>query len=200
MTGGAPVARIFALLHRNEALMPTSQQLERETRASRERLSQTIDELKTRLAPSSMMDEATAYLRRAVDQPVVADAPSKSSRYALPLALVGAGLAWLAVEAGRAERERNRRERLAAASGATMVTEEDEVAAIAPAVLDPDLETMNRAMDRRVASGPLQSTAEAIEPHTAAPEQNREFTAVETVIVAPAPLSEEEKQEQRSFP
>ena len=92
--------------------MPTSEQLERETRASRERLSRTIDELKARLAPASIVDEATAYLRHATEEPLVAQAPVKTSRYALPLMLVGAGLAWLAVEARRAEKEREVREAL----------------------------------------------------------------------------------------
>jgi len=92
--------------------MPTSEELARQARATREELSRTLDELRVRLAPGSLMDEATAFLSRANEEPLIADAPRQRSRYALPLALVGAGLAWLPIEARR-ESER-RQERLPA--------------------------------------------------------------------------------------
>ena len=84
--------------------MPTSQELARQARATREQLSQTLDELRLRLAPNSLMDVATAYLTRTNEEPLISEAPRQRSRYALPLALVGAGLAWLAIEARRADR------------------------------------------------------------------------------------------------
>ena len=84
--------------------MPTSQELAQQARATREQLSQTLDELRLRLTPNSLMDEATAYLTRANEEPLIAEAARQRSRYALPLALLGAGLAWLAIEARRADR------------------------------------------------------------------------------------------------
>ena len=121
--------------------MPTTEQLERETRASRERLSQTIDELKARLAPASIVNEATVYLQQTMKEPLLAGAPSKSSaasRYGLPLALVGAGLAWLAIEARKAEKERARREALTPPTE-PVVTEEVTVAVAVLPIADPDL-------------------------------------------------------------
>ncbi len=111
--------------------MPTSEELARQARGTREKLSRTIDELRTRLAPGSLMDEATAYLSRANEEPLIAQAPPQRSRYALPLALVGAGLAWLAVEARRADR---RQEQLPAVAehGVALATL-DETVSIAPA-------------------------------------------------------------------
>jgi hypothetical protein len=110
--------------------MPTSQELAQQARATREQLSHTLDELRLRLAPNSLMDEATAYLTRANGEPLIAEAPRQRSRYALPLALLGAGLAWLAIEARRADR---RKEQLPAVpeDGVALATV-DETVSIAP--------------------------------------------------------------------
>jgi hypothetical protein len=122
--------------------MPTSEQLEREARASRDRLSRTIDELKARLAPASIVDEATAYLQQTMQEPLLATAPSKSngaSRYALPLVLVGAGLTWLALEARRAEKKRARRDEVLTSPAEPVVTEEVAVTVVTTPIADADL-------------------------------------------------------------
>jgi hypothetical protein len=180
--------------------MPTSGQLEREARASRERLSRTIDELRMRLTPASMVDEATAYLRRAAEEPIVADAPAAptgSSRYALPLALLGAGVAWLAVEAGRAERERARLGRFAqpvSEDAATAVTAEVPIA-------DSDLAAIDRASARTDAVRPVRRATDTIEPLPASsPGRGRRLTAVESASIAPAPADEKGKRAQRVLP
>jgi hypothetical protein len=145
--------------------MPTSEQLEREARASRDRLSRTIDELKARLAPASIVDEATAYLQQTMREPLLATAPSSrngASRYALPLVLVGAGLTWLALEARRAEKERARREVLTPPAE-PVVTEEVTVTVATAPITDADL------------------------------------ASVESISIAPSPMTEQEKQRQR-FP
>ena len=64
--------------------MPTSEELARRARGTREQLSRTIDELRVRLAPGSLVDEATAFLTRANEEPLIAQAPAQRSRYALP--------------------------------------------------------------------------------------------------------------------
>jgi uncharacterized protein DUF3618 len=111
--------------------MPTSEELARRARGTREQLSRTIDELRARLAPSSLVDEATAFLGRANEEPLIAEAPPQRSRYALPLALVGAGLAWLAIEARRSDR---RQEQLPALPEHGMaLAAVDEQVSIAPA-------------------------------------------------------------------
>ena len=119
--------------------MPTSQELAQQARATREQLSQTLDELRLRLAPNSLMDEATAYLTRANEEPLIAEAPRQRSRYALPLALVGAGLAWLAIEARRADR-REEQSPSVPEHGVALATV-DETVSIAPAPTAEESET-----------------------------------------------------------
>jgi hypothetical protein len=80
--------------------MSTSEQLERETEEERTRISDTLDELRARMTPGHVVDRLVDYAtdssggmffrnlrQQAVDNPV-------------PVALVGAGIAWLAL-AGR---------------------------------------------------------------------------------------------------
>jgi hypothetical protein len=111
--------------------MATSEELARQARATREQLSRTLDELRARLAPGSLVDEATAFLTRTNEEPLIADAPQQRSRYALPLALVGAGLAWLAIEARRSDR---RQENLPAVpEHGVALANVDESVSIAPA-------------------------------------------------------------------
>jgi ElaB/YqjD/DUF883 family membrane-anchored ribosome-binding protein len=87
--------------------MSTSEQLERETEEERARISETLDELRARMTPGHVVDRLVDYAtdssggmffrnlrQQAVDNPV-------------PVALVGAGLAWLAI-AGRRHNSTNR--------------------------------------------------------------------------------------------
>jgi uncharacterized protein DUF3618 len=124
-------ASVFVANRFDEAPMPTSEQLARRARATREELNRTIDELRTRLAPRNLMDEATAFLTQANEEPMIAEAPRQRSRYALPLALVGAGLAWLAIEARRKEREQEQLPAVPEHGGALATV--DETVSIAPA-------------------------------------------------------------------
>jgi hypothetical protein len=77
--------------------MSTSEQLERETEEERARIAETLDELRARMTPGHVIDRLVDYAtdssggmffrnlrQQAVDNPV-------------PVALVGAGLAWLAI-------------------------------------------------------------------------------------------------------
>jgi len=82
--------------------MPTSEQLAREAAATRERLSRTIDELRLRASPAKLMEDMSGFLRDSTDG--VAPEARGPSRFMLPLAIIGAGLTWLALEARRSER------------------------------------------------------------------------------------------------
>jgi ElaB/YqjD/DUF883 family membrane-anchored ribosome-binding protein len=86
--------------------MSTSEQLERETEEERARISETLDELRARMTPGHVVDRLVDYAtdssggmffrnlrQQAVDNPV-------------PAALVGAGLAWLAISGRRASASR----------------------------------------------------------------------------------------------
>jgi hypothetical protein len=82
--------------------MSTSEQLERETEKARARISETLDELRAQMTPGHVVDRLVDYAtdtsggmffrnlrQQAVDNPV-------------PVALVGVGLAWLALSGRRA--------------------------------------------------------------------------------------------------
>jgi hypothetical protein len=113
--------------------MPNSEQLAREAAATRERLSRTIDELRLRASPSHLMDDVSGYLRESADR---AEPEARSgARYMLPLAIIGAGLTWLALEARRSEREARREQ---AESEILAAAEMDVIATPAPATLAPD--------------------------------------------------------------
>src|SRR3981081_2178091 len=77
--------------------MSTSEQFERETEEERARISETLEELRARMTPGHVVDRLVDYAtdssggmffrnlrQQAVDNPV-------------PVALVGAGIAWLAI-------------------------------------------------------------------------------------------------------
>lgn len=124
--------------------MPTSAELARRASGTREQLSRTIEELRVRLAPGSLVDEATAFLTRANEEPLIAEAPPQRSRYALPLALVGAGLAWLAIEARRKDRQQDRLPAVPE-HGVALATL-DETVSIAPA---PPMSIAEERQDQR---------------------------------------------------
>ena len=86
--------------------MSTSEQLERETEEERARISETLEELRARMTPGHVVDRLVDYAtdssggmffrnlrQQAVDNPV-------------PVALVGAGIAWLAISGRRASTNR----------------------------------------------------------------------------------------------
>jgi hypothetical protein len=93
--------------------MPTSEELARQARATREQLSRTADELRARLNGPSLVDEMTGFLAQSGGS-VLPERPVAKASYALPLALIGAGVAWLAMEARRREQRAEQRRRLAA--------------------------------------------------------------------------------------
>lgn len=156
--------------------MPTSEELARQARASREQLSRTIDELRGRLNGPSLVDEMTGFLAQSGGS-VLPSRPIAKARYAVPLALIGAGVAWLALEARRREQRRERRHEIEAQAAA-------ERAAVRPPEIDPALEEMRRAAAR-------QSALEPVREHALAP--------VESVSLAPT-SADAENQDQRSLP
>jgi len=93
--------------------MPTSEELARQARATREQLSRTADELRARLNGPSLVDEMTGFLAQSGGS-VIPDRPVAKAGYVLPLALIGAGVAWLALEARRREQRVVQRRRLIA--------------------------------------------------------------------------------------
>jgi ElaB/YqjD/DUF883 family membrane-anchored ribosome-binding protein len=73
--------------------MVSSEQLERQTEQSRAEVELTIDELRARLTPGQIVDEIMAYSRGGAGQ-FVSNLGRQVTNNPLPVALMGAGLAW----------------------------------------------------------------------------------------------------------
>jgi hypothetical protein len=116
--------------------MPTSEQLAREAAATREQLSRTIDELRLRASPSKLMENVSGFLRESADG--VTPEARGPSRYMLPLAIIGAGLTWLALEARRSERVGAVARREQAEAEILPATEMDVIVAPASPTVAPD--------------------------------------------------------------
>lgn len=77
--------------------MASSEQLEREAEATRARIAETLAELRTRVSPSGIVDQAVELARENGGGDFVRQLGRQVSHNPLPVALMGAGLAWLMV-------------------------------------------------------------------------------------------------------
>jgi len=80
--------------------------LERETEETRAQLEHTLDELRARVSPGQLLDQATDYLRNSSGRAFLGNLRDEVVRNPLPVALVGAGIAWIAI-AGTVGRRSN---------------------------------------------------------------------------------------------
>src|SRR3569833_3067747 len=75
--------------------MASSEQLEREAEATRARIAATLAELRTRISPGQMLDEAIDYARDGNGADMVRNLGRQASDNPVPVALLGAVLAGL---------------------------------------------------------------------------------------------------------
>jgi ElaB/YqjD/DUF883 family membrane-anchored ribosome-binding protein len=75
--------------------MASSEQLEREAEATRARIAATLTELRARISPGQMLDEAIDYARDGNGADLVRNLGRQAADNPMPVALLGAGLAWL---------------------------------------------------------------------------------------------------------
>ncbi|HXD46457.1 MAG TPA: DUF3618 domain-containing protein [Pseudolabrys sp.] len=75
--------------------MASSEQLEREAQAARAQVEATLAELRARVSPGQMLDEAIDYARERNGAEIVKNFGRQVSDNPMPVALMGAGLAWL---------------------------------------------------------------------------------------------------------
>src|SRR5882757_10021284 len=80
--------------------MSTSEQLERETEEERARISATLEELRARMTPGHVVDRLVDYATESSGGMFFRNLRQQAVDNPLPVALVGAGLGWLAM-AGR---------------------------------------------------------------------------------------------------
>lgn len=75
--------------------MASSEQLEREAEATRARIAATLAELRTRISPGQMLDDALDHARDGNGAELVRNLGRQAADNPVPVALLGAGLAWL---------------------------------------------------------------------------------------------------------
>lgn len=71
--------------------------LERETEQTRAQLESTLFELRARMSPGSLVDQATGYLRSSGGRAFVRNLRDQVVENPVPVTLIGAGIAWLAI-------------------------------------------------------------------------------------------------------
>jgi ElaB/YqjD/DUF883 family membrane-anchored ribosome-binding protein len=84
--------------------MTETARLERETEETRAQLESTLFELRARMSPSSLMDQATDYLRSSSGRAFVGNLRNQVVDNPLPVTLIGAGIAWLAMSGAMGRR------------------------------------------------------------------------------------------------
>lgn len=84
--------------------MKHSEQLERETEQTRAEIERTLEELRTRISPGQMVDQLMDYARTGTAADFLRNLGRRTVDNPLPLAVMGAGLAWLILANGRDSR------------------------------------------------------------------------------------------------
>ncbi|WP_162917267.1 DUF3618 domain-containing protein [Dongia deserti] len=80
--------------------------LEREAEETRAQLEQTLGELRARMSPGQLLDQATNYFRNNSGRAYLGNLRDEVVHNPVPVALIGAGIAWLAIS-GTMGRRRN---------------------------------------------------------------------------------------------
>jgi hypothetical protein len=75
--------------------MTSSVQLEREAEQTRSQLAQTLDELRQRITPGQLVDQAVDYAKDSGGAQFVRNLSRQATSNPMPVALIGAGMAWL---------------------------------------------------------------------------------------------------------
>ncbi len=93
--------------------MSTSEQLERETEEERARISETLDELRARMTPGHVVDRLVDYATDSSGGMFFRNLRQQAVDNPIPVALAGAGLAWLAISGRRVSTNRTSADNLA---------------------------------------------------------------------------------------
>ncbi|WP_173931320.1 DUF3618 domain-containing protein [Chelativorans sp. Marseille-P2723] len=85
----------------------TSAELEREAEFARSRMTETAESLQRKLSPGQIVDELSAYFRNSDGRVALDNLKTQVRDNPLPLALIGAGVAWLLLGNGTAGARRD---------------------------------------------------------------------------------------------
>jgi hypothetical protein len=77
--------------------MRETERLERETEETRARLEHTLGELRARMSPGQLIDQASNYFRNNSGREYLHNFREEVVHNPMPVALIGAGIAWLAI-------------------------------------------------------------------------------------------------------
>lgn len=127
--------------------MSTSEQLERETEEQRARISETLDELRSRMTPGHVVDRLVDYANESSGGMFFRNLRQQAVDNPMPVTLLGAGLAWLALSGRRRETQGAEAKR-GQAKGSTL---QDSAGVTADKVADTASSTF--AADSEAASG-----------------------------------------------
>ena len=99
--------------------------LEHEAEETRARLEQTLGELRARMSPGQLMDQATDYFRHNSGRAFVSNLRDEVVHNPVPVALIGAGIAWLALSGTMGRRRNGGRMHMERDWGDTAATAQD---------------------------------------------------------------------------
>ena len=81
-----------------------TERLERETEETRAQLEQTLGELRARMSPGHLLDQATDYFRNNSGRAYLHNLREEVVHNPVPITLIGAGIAWLAISGAMGRR------------------------------------------------------------------------------------------------
>ena len=81
-----------------------TERLERETEQTRAQLEQTLGELRARMSPAQLFDQATDYFRNSGGRAYLHNLREEVVHNPVPITLIGAGIAWLALSGAMGRR------------------------------------------------------------------------------------------------
>src|SRR5262245_48522535 len=84
-----------------------TERLERETEQTRAQLEQTLGELRARMSPGQLFDQATDYFRNSSGRAYLHNLREEVVHNPVPITLIGAGIAWLALSGAMSRRGSN---------------------------------------------------------------------------------------------
>lgn len=87
-----------------------TERLERETEETRAQLEQTLGELRARMSPGHLLDQATDYFRNSGGRAYLHNLREEVVHNPVPITLIGAGIAWLALSGAIGRRGNGRGE------------------------------------------------------------------------------------------
>ena len=84
--------------------MSSSAQLEHEAEQTRAELARTLDELRERMTPGQLVDQAVDYAKDTTGGEFFRNMRRQMAANPLPVVLIGAGISWLALAKGGSDR------------------------------------------------------------------------------------------------